>query len=550
MELQRAVSRSIAGNITGLPERSVSEEAVPKPTRSYVNWDPLYRSEKVNWYDEYIARHAKISTSWLEQPRDGGDCGGLLKHEIRGLAIKNDGQKKVIAPLDDGSVCVWNINASHGLRSSRGGRIIARSKPGLLLARYPGSCLEKNPSSSNANVVSPSSVECVSIHPTRNIAYFAVEHGLNEVDLTTFQLVAHREFDWPIVALSETSPGVPLTVATNPALQIHDSRINHHSPSNSVLSEGLENPSGLDPLSKRGHVQQAVKSYYAMLCQKPRYGPHGGPLAVVHLPAPNGLHDAQNGAIYTAGRDPSISVYDRRFPSKLSQYIHSGAHLSSLAIISPLVQDPVASSAGDPQCKVVACGEYKGKGSLELYNPCHLTNLSPKAKASMQFKNRSSASSSKLLSVIQHGARILFSDGNGKLKWVERDGSTLVRHWNINQQQRPPRVNRGGIFAHSSDGEKDDVARKLLRTGDAGCSDDPVLFWTGEKIGMVGFRSEPAFEKDEGEKKSEVGGKDGDDIGADCEAIVQAEIYRDRMRRALERQADEVRFMSGLGLGG
>ena len=545
MELQRAVSRSIAGNITGLPESSRSKEVVSKSTRSYANWDPLYRSEKVDWYAEYIARHATLSTSWLEQPNDGTND-AAARREIRGLAFKNDGQKNVIAPLDDGSVCVWDMGPSHGLRTSRGGQIIARSKPELLSARGPGSCDGKNPSSCNLNVTNPSTVECVSIDHTRNFAYFAIKQGLNEVDLTTLQLVSHRVYDYPIVALSEISPGVPLTVATNPAIQIHDSR-EHHKPSSSVLSESLENPSVFDSTS---HLSQRV--YRALNYEKSRYRPHQGPLAVVHLPDSNGLHDAQNGAIYAAGRDPSILVYDRRVPFKLSQHIHSGAHLSSLTINSPFVQDPVASLAGDPQYKIVACGEYKGKGSLELYNPCHLTKLSSKAKASMQFRNRSSASSSKLLSVIQHGTRILFSDGNGKLKWVERDGSTLVRHWNINQHHQAQNDDRGGIFASSSRSEEDVVARKLLRTGDASCSDDPVLFWTGERIGLVGFRPEPWFGKDEGEKEGKREGKDEedeeDDEGADLEA--KAEIYRRRMRRALERQADEVRFVNGLGLGG
>lgn len=501
----------------------------------------MYRSEKIDWYDEYIARHANLSTSWLEQPSDGiGDV--ATRREIRGLALKKDDQKTVIAPLDDGSVCLWNIRPSDGSQASRSGRIIARSKPGLLLAGGSGSCIEKTPSSCNANVTFPSAVECVSIDSTRNRAFFAVEQGLNEVDLATLQLVSHQEFDSPIGALSEIFPGVPMTVTTNPTLQIHDSRINHQSPSNSALPEGLEKVTVFDSIS-----QPSQRIYQSLRFQKSLYGPRQGPLAVLHLPASNGLHDAQNGAIYVAGRDPSILVYDRRVLSKLSQFIHSGAHLSSLAMIAPLFPDLVASSAGDPQCKVVACGEYKGKGSLELYNPCHFSTLSPKAKASMQFKNRSSASSSKLLSVTSHGARILFSDGNGKLKWVERDGSTLVRHWNINQHQ-PQRDDRRGIFANSETTE-DYVARKVLRTGNAGCSDDPVLFWTGEKIGLVGFRPEPEDDGREGKEGAEGGGDDDEDR-EEADLQGKAEIYRDRMRRVLERQADEVRFVRGLGLGG
>ena len=505
-----------------------------------MSWDPLYRSERIDWYDEYIARHAKLSMSWLEQPRDIVGY-SYVRREIRGLAFKDDGQKKVIAPLDDGSVCVWNISSGDGHQASRGGRIIARSKPGLLLVCGPGSSIEKNALFRKENYVSSQTIECVSIDSMRNRAYFSVEQGLNEVDLNTLQLVSHQEFDSPITALSDISPGVPLTIGTTPRLQIYDSRINHHSSSSSALSRSLEKSTIFGSIPRPSqHLYEVLRS------PKLPYGPHHGPLAVVHLPAANGLHDAQNGAIYAAGRDPSIMVYDRRFLSRLSQFIHSGAHPSSLAIISPLVQDSVASSAGDPQCKVVACGEYKGKGSLELYNPVHLSSLSPKAKASMQFKNRSSASSSKLLSVTSHGARILFSDGNGKLKWVERDGSTLVRHWNINQYQ-PQRGVRRGIFA-SSGAAEDYVARKVLRTGDAGCSDDPVLLWTGEKIGLVRFRPEPAVEKDEGREGRD--GEEGVGDGKEADLAGEAELYRERMRRVLERQADEVRFMGGLGLGG
>lgn len=546
MELQRAVSRSIVGDIARLPENSRSKKVLPKSGQSYVNWDPSYRSEKINWYDEYIARHAKLSTSWLEQPSDGTD-GLAVRREARGLAFKKDDQNHVIAPLDDGSVCLWSISPGDRSRSPRGGRIIARSKPGLLLASGSSSCIEKSILSRNANFTAPSTVECVSVDHTRNRAFVAVEQGLNEVDLATLQIVSHREFDSPIAALSEIPPGVPLTVATSPSLQIHDSRINHHSASNLALSGCLEKPVGFASLP-----YPSQRLYQVLRSQKSLYGPRQGPLAVAHLPASNGLHDGQSGAIYVAGRDPSILVYDRRVFPKLSHTIHSGAHLSSLAIIAPLVQDPVASSAGDPQCKVVACGEYKGKGSLELYNPCHFSTLSRDARSTMQFKNRSSASSSKLLSVTSHGARILFSDGNGKLKWVERDGSTLVRHWTINQDQPPPPPSSGhrGIFATSRTTE-DHVARKVLRTGDAGRSDDPVLFWTGEKIGMVGFRPEPGFGKDEArEREREREGKNGGGGDEEADLADRAELYRERMRRALSRQADEVRFVRGLGLGG
>ncbi len=528
LELQRAVTRSIMGNIPGLPESTKLKMCLPKVMRSYANWDPLYQSENIHWYDEYIARHAVLSTSWLEQPTVIID-GAVMRREICGMAFRT-GETQVIAPLDDGSVCLWDIRPFDGFHNSRRCQITARSKPGLLLASSSTYGAEKT-SLGNADIAVPSVVECVSIDSTRNRGYFAVEKGLNEVDLSTLQLISHQEFESSIAALSEISPGVPMTVATNPSLHVHDPRVTQRKSSDASLVR-------LESTMACYSLPPPSKSLYQVLrSEKSLYGPHQGPLAIVHLPSSTGSHDAQHGAIYVAGRDPSILVYDRRVFPKLSHTIHSGAHLSSLAVISPPSSGSVISSSGDPQCKIIACGEYKGKGSLELYDPAPFATLPSQAKSPMHFKNRTSASSSKLLSVTSHGARILFSDGNGVLKWVERDGSTLVRHWNINSRQ--PHTNERGIFANFR-GVDEHVARKVLRTGDASSSDDSVLFWTGEKIGLVGFRPEPKLEQDERKEKAE----------GETDLAETAEIYRERMRRALNRQADEVRFVRGLGLGG
>lgn len=95
------------------------------------NWDPSYPDEKVNWYDEYIARHAPISTSWFQQPRNRES----VMHEfleVRGMALYTPpgepGSALAVAPLDDGSLCLWDISGTKG----RKGSIVARSKSGLL----------------------------------------------------------------------------------------------------------------------------------------------------------------------------------------------------------------------------------------------------------------------------------------------------------------------------------------------------------------------------------------------------------------------------------
>ena len=80
-----------------------------------------------------------------------------------------------------------------------------------------------------------------------------------------------------------------------------------------------------------------------------------------------------------------------------------------------------------------------------------------------------------------------------------------------------------------------DVARKILPilndSDDGGWSNrEEVAIWTGERVGVVGFRASPRFEWDEGGKE------EGEE-----------EVWAQRMRRALEREAREVRWVAGLG---
>lgn len=61
-----------------------------------------------------------------------------------------------------------------------------------------------------------------------------------------------------------------------------------------------------------------------------------------------------------------------------------------------------------------------------------------------------------------------------------------------------------------------------------------MLLWSGDRIGVVGFRGRGRFEAE--------GGEEGDGEG------MEEREYAGMMRRALERQADEVRFVRGLGV--
>lgn len=141
--------------------------------RIRANWDPVFPGEKVNWYDEYITRHAPISTSWLQQPRsrEGPEREYL---EVRGVALYTPpGDSKstfAVAPLDDGSLCLWDINGTRG----RKGAIWQRSRPGVLsVDPHPQATPNRR-----SKMVSTGVTECISIDNSRNRAYVAVQSSM------------------------------------------------------------------------------------------------------------------------------------------------------------------------------------------------------------------------------------------------------------------------------------------------------------------------------------------------------------------------------------
>jgi hypothetical protein len=226
----------------------------------------------------------------------------------------------------------------------------------------------------------------------------------------------------------------------------------------------------------------------------------------------------------------------------------------------------------------VACGDYNGRGSLELYNlksvekdttPPHMTS-----NLNSEYKNRQSAASSKLLSVGSHGNRIVFSDAEGNIKWTERDGRSEVRRWNINTSQ--PQIEFGrrkqslpqtdedennnqqprGLWPSQSPGNHE-VARKILPTG-GNLTGDELLVWTGERIGRLKFsipRDYDMGHEDEGDDNDVF-------MHAEVDEATREEMrhrrrddwereqrYGESMRLALERQADEVHWMGSRGFG-
>lgn len=386
------------------------------------------------------------------------------------------------------------------------------------------------------------------------------------MDLESLSTVSHERFPFSITALSEAKHPVPLTVGTNLSLYLHDSRARGNWGQTGGESDRLDSyHTSFGSLANKG-----TSDFRSLLNPEPSplyaHLHHPGPLSILHLPSSGDGWDG-NGDIYVAGRFPSILNYDRRYFPKLRGTIHSGARLCSLASLpypfasmekdlarrGELSIEQVWEAKTRPGKTLIACGEYNSKGSLEMYGLCpepHLSTISSDSSAgSLQnsvMKNRQTSSSSKLLSVANHGTRIVVSDGGGNLKWLERDGFTEARRWNIaHGSVEAPR----GIFGTLGDSYMDsgwgDIIIKMVNTHsgrDGKLVNEELVLWTGEKIGLLSFSSKPGFTADSFE---ETGSKTPEQIRTEREE----RTYSETMGRALEANADEVRWMRGLGLG-
>ena len=94
-------------------------------------------------------------------------------------------------------------------------------------------------------------------------------------------------------------------------------------------------------------------------------------------------------------------------------------------------------------------------------------------------------------------------------------------------------------------GSPGDIALKILSTKSArqddSINDDDILLWTGEKLGLVSFSSEPGFFAEDFEDENRT----PEEIAAEQEQ----QLYGEKMRQALERHARDVHFVRNLGAG-
>ena len=569
--LTRALERAMRRNANAHNPKTSNDDtqgylkAAQERKKAFANWDPSYPDEKINYYEEYVQRHASISMSWFETVKDGIGEEKNVK-EVTGMSMyyADDGERaeKLFGALDDGSIGVWQVSDSNDVTVP--GRLVGRSLSGVLCQP-----LSQPIEQAKAIMTETGAVECVSIDNNTQRGYFAVQTMLSEVDLRTLSIISREWYPFPITAVSEAKYPTPITIGTNMSLHFHDprSRRNISSLNRDVLR--IERIGGHVSNDFQRLISGDIRQASASL-------PQPGPLSILHMPE-NRPRD-YNGDIWVAGRFTHLLNYDRRKFPQVQGTISSGARISCLRIrpqpFIPRQLDQIRNQAlsvasinetkSIPGCSLIATGEYKGKGSLEQYglsSDPRYAMLSTDRNTVTCFKNRQTASTSKLLSVASHGGKLVYSDGDGNVKWIERDGFSPIRLWNLNDQRSTsaddnvlsdflgvmtPTHVHGGFFGQPT-APPEDIVQQLLPTmpkstlGHGSLTDDNLVIWTGEgKLGLLGFGKqkwdwsnleEQALEYDEIKRRNEE------------------REYAGMMRRALRRQQDELNFIRNFGLG-
>jgi hypothetical protein len=535
--------------------------------RVLANWDPTFPGERINWREDFVQRHAEVSLSWFEgvdkatneQDRRKPVC------EVTGVGIlyASDGEiaDKVVGAMEDGSVCIWEAE-----EHSERGRVLARSRPGLL-TNTDSKDTTFDLQRAKSIMTETGAVECVSVDSLTQRAYFGILDDLVEVDLRTLRVVSREKYPFSITALSEARYPTPMTVGTHMTLHMYDPRDSKRKGlmSSSPPSTRIELIGG-SPRDDFSRLSGSPDRTHVALAQP-------GPLSILHLPEDRAWDG--NGSIWVAGRFTSLLNYDRRFFPKLRGHLHSGARISclrstpnpflprelSLMSTNTMSISDIAEAKSIPGTTLLAAGEYKGKGSLEMYglspDPSR-TSLSTDYTGSRarsrnnHFQNRQTASSSKLLSVAPHGGKIVFSDGDGNVRWLERDGFSPVRAWNINGHDpttASDRVFPNEMFLGRPIQETpEDIVQLLLPTRpksttaeSATFGEDNLVVWTGEgKLGVLGF----------GRPKWDLADlQEGAERFEERKMRTEEREYDMEMGSLLRAHANELNFLRGLGLG-
>ncbi|KAK7523074.1 uncharacterized protein IWZ02DRAFT_377162 [Phyllosticta citriasiana] len=490
---------------------------------------PAFPGEKLDFYEEYIAAHAPIYTSWI--CKSWTDKGFQRNHhkvgldEAIGLGVYyNDNTQRaelVFAPMDDGSICAWDVNRDS---SAKRGEVVSRTQPGVLRgsARQDGTIGNASRHDYGNDGVS------IDWHSKRG--YFAVSSTLNEVDLQTLQIVSEQKFPFDILTLSEARHPIPMTVGTMETIHLHDNR-------QSVMSSGPDFSSRCELLTDTKTRSSVCDLDLAPVSRSPVC--QHKPLSILHLPLP-GAADVSN-SIWVAGRFPSLLHYDRRYFPKLAGNIYSGGNLCSLTYLTtPFVYWDSHTYVDGTDTTIVAAGDYKGKGSLELYG----VNAESGCTLSKQpsSTNRNYSSIFRILSIATQGGRLVGTDGNGNINWWYRDGKTKARTYNIND---PLRNGASSSQDHPRETDiawniKSSIAPGPMATEPRSINEEDLIIQTDNgRIGLVSFGEANALEPEWHEAAENA---------EEIEHHRQEKMYGGMMRQALEEHTRELNWMRGLGM--
>lgn len=181
--------------------------------RALANWDSSYPGECTDFYQEYVQRHGRVAVDWLEEPKERAATAVPEAMGVGTLTSDDGVVRRAVSPLEDGSLCIWEISPDHEPDSQ--GCVIARSPPGLL-SMQPGSD-GKLKSITNET----GAIENVSVDSRQHRAYFAIHDNICQVDLNTLQLIHREPFSFPLSCLSSVDSFEPLTVGTTHTMHLY-----------------------------------------------------------------------------------------------------------------------------------------------------------------------------------------------------------------------------------------------------------------------------------------------------------------------------------------
>ncbi|EPS40414.1 hypothetical protein H072_5777 [Dactylellina haptotyla CBS 200.50] len=412
----------------------------------------------IDWYKEFQYRHAALTDqSFIKFHTPGGL--EIVDVALAGGIGTSINQRVAATALEDGSICIFSLS------DSRIGKIQGRSRADLI----PRKSYETKPEKSgeypggSLNYERGLFVDAATAYETR--AWFGAGSVLTEVDLVTMQKIRTHRLPFSVTCLS---PALPvLAVGTSLTIHLLDSRSPYFAATTPLTDSGTVSESckedvlgrAIPRLDKLASVQppplSGIKAYGDpdkdewssrdyLQNAPPTAFLQPSPLSIIHSPR----DQAGGNEMYVAGRFPSIMAYDRRQWPRLAGTLHSGGRLSGLSIVSA---NPSLSSPS--KYALVACGEYGGRGTLEVYPLPSVQNSKTRkpfhengshavgglglpsvqknyAKStSIAMKNRQSASRSKIFSVANQGIKLVTGDSEGRIRFVERDGVTHIRDW-------------------------------------------------------------------------------------------------------------------------